>query len=171
MVTAQPGICSDRAAPAAEFQYRWADDMTRWFLLVSVVVIVAGCSTKCELNAGLSARTGSGATDCGHAALGGDASSVDACVVTAFKNRVAFVAQYDRQGTDSKVVFGIAADVNGTVTFLLWDGDPSGGSGADPVITGDLCFGPSVNSTQGRDPSTTPPLTCASSTSLGRTCG
>ena len=145
--------------------------MTRWFLLVSAVVMVAGCSTKCELNAGLSARAGNGAADCGHAALGGDASAVDACVVTAFKNGVAFVAQYDRQGTDSKVVFGIAGDAHGTVTFLLWDGDPSGGSGAAPVISGDLCLGPSVNSTQGRDPSTTPPLTCASSTSLGRTCG
>ncbi|HEY2900099.1 MAG TPA: hypothetical protein VGL59_05970 [Polyangia bacterium] len=125
-----------------------ADDMARWFLLVSVVIMGAGCSTKCELNAGLSARAGSGATDCGHAALGGDASSVDACVVTSFKNGVAFVAQYDRQGTDSKVVFGIAGDAHGAVTFLLWDGDPSGGSGVDPVISGDLCLGPSVNSTQ-----------------------
>ncbi len=133
---------------------------------------IAGCaSSKCELRAGLSARAGSGAKDCGHATLGGDASAVDACVVGAFQSGVPFVAQYDRQGTDSRIVFGIAGDVHGTVTFLLWDGDPSGGAGADPVISEDLCVSPAVNADATRDPSITPPLTCASSTSLGRTCG
>ena len=110
--------------------------------LLMLCVMVVGCSSECDLAKGLTARSGGGATDCGHAVLGTDASSVDACVVSAFENGTAFVAQYDRMGSDSKVVFGIAGDVNGQVTFLLWDGDPSGGSGVDPVISGNLCVGP-----------------------------
>jgi hypothetical protein len=91
--------------------------------------------------------------------------------VSAFENGTAFVAQYDRMGSDSRVVFGIAGDLNGQVTFLLWDGDPSGGSGADPAISGTLCVGPSVDSSSTRDPFVAPPLTSASTTTLGRTCG
>lgn len=146
--------------------------MMQWLpILFALVLVSAGCSPKCDLSEGLRARAGSGAKDCGHVAVGADATSVDACVVAAFQSGVAFVAQYERRGTDSKVVFGIAGDAHGTVTFLLWDGDPSGGSGADPVISGDVCLAPSVNSDQTRDPSMIPPLTCASTTSLGRTCG
>jgi hypothetical protein len=143
--------------------------MTRWFLTLSLVVV--GCSSECDLAKGLAARSGGGATNCGHAVLGTDASPVDACVVSAFANGTAFLAQYDRMGTDSTVVFGIAGDVTGQVTFLLWDRDPSGGSGADPVISGNLCVGPSVDSSSMRDAFVAPPLTCASTTSLGRTCG
>jgi hypothetical protein len=143
--------------------------MMRWLLTLSVVVV--GCSSECDLAKGLTARSGRGATNCGHAVLGTDASPVDACVVSAFENGTAFVAQYDRVGSDSRVVFGIAGDVNGQVTFLLWDGDPSGGSGADPVISGNLCVGPSVDSSSMRDPFVAPPLTCTSTTSLGQTCG
>ncbi|MEO8212339.1 MAG: hypothetical protein ABI560_04065 [Myxococcales bacterium] len=120
---------------------------------------------------GLTARSGGGATNCGHAVLRTDASPVDACVVSAFENGTPFVAQYDRMGTDSRVVFGIAGDANGQVTFLLWDGDPSGGSGAGPAISGNLCVGPSVDSSLMRDPFVASPLTCTSTTSLGRTCG
>ncbi len=143
--------------------------MMRWLLTLSVVVI--GCSSNCDLAKGLTARSGSDATNCGHAVLGTDASPVDACVVSAFEDGTAFVAQYDRMGSDSKVVFGIVGDVNGQVTFLLWDGDPSGGSGADPVISGTLCVGPAVDSSSMRDPFVAAPLTCTSTTSLGRSCG
>jgi hypothetical protein len=144
--------------------------MMRLVLTLSVVATV-GCSSPCDLRSGLTARAGGGATDCGHAVLGTDASPVDACVVTAFEGGMAFVAQYDRMGADSRVVFGIAGDASGHVTFLLWDGDPSGGSGADAVISGDLCLDPSVDSSSTRDPFVVPPLTCGSTTSLGRTCG
>jgi hypothetical protein len=150
-------------------QYRWTDKMMRWFLTLAVMVV--GCSSECDLAKGLTARSGDGATNCGHALLGTDASLVDACVVSAFENGMAFVAQYDRMGTDSKVVFGIAGDVNGQVTFLLLDGDPRGGSGVDPVISGTLCVGASVDSSSMRDPFVAAPLTCTSTTSLGRACG
>jgi hypothetical protein len=135
------------------------------------VLLAIGCSSQCDLSAGLAARAGSDATECGHAVLGADATSVDACVVTAFQRGKAFVARYDRMGTDSKVVFGIAGDASGRVTFLLWDGDPSGGSGAGAVISGDVCVDPVVDSSPSRDPFVSPPLTCTSTTSLGRTCG
>jgi hypothetical protein len=144
--------------------------MARSLLALSVMATV-GCSSECDLRSGLAARAGKGAIDCGHAALGTDASQVDACVVTAFESGMAFVAEYDRMGTDSRVVFGLAGDVDGHVTFLLWDGDPSGGSGADAAISGDLCVEPSVDASPMRDPFVAPPLTCASTTSLGRTCG
>ena len=144
--------------------------MTRWLITLSVAVAV-GCSSNCDLSAGLRARAGSGAVNCGHVGLGTDPSPVDACVVTAFESGAAFVAQYDRMGSDSRVVFGIAGDGNGNVTFLLWDGDPSGGSGADPVISGDRCVDPSVDLSSTRDPFVSPPVTCMSTTSLGRTCG
>jgi len=81
------------------------------------------------------------------------------------------MAQYDRRGIDSKVVFGLAADSQGKVTFLLFDGDPSGGSGAEPVVTGDLCVEPSLDASSERDPFLAAPITCVSTTSLGHTCG
>src|SRR5436190_1201877 len=89
-------------------------------------------AATCNLEADLAARAGSGATDCGHARLDASTASVDDCVVRAFGNHAAFFAQYDRRGTDSQVVFGLVGDSSGRVTFLLWDGDPSGGSGAPP---------------------------------------
>ena len=140
-------------------------------ILVVAGSAMVGCSSRCDLTTSLSSLTGGAAKDCGHVTLGADASVVDACVVSAFENQTPFVAQYDRQGTDSKVVFGIAGDAHGTVTFLLWDGDPSGGSGADPVVSGDACVAPAVSSDPARDPALTPPLTCGSTSSLGRTCG
>lgn len=149
-------------------------------LLAAVLLVAAGCSSKtvqsdsgteCDLTAGLRGIAGNDAIDCGYAVVGTDASPVDACVVSAFASGTAFLARYDRQGIDSQVVFGIAGDVDGQVTFLLWDGDPSGGSGAAPVISGLLCTAPSVDSSPMRDPFATPPVTCTSITSVGRTCG
>jgi hypothetical protein len=147
--------------------------MTRWLLMLSVMLSV-GCSappSECDLMTGLTMRTGGAATNCGHAVLGTDASPVDACVIASFEKGTPFVAQYDRAGIDSKVVLGIASDINGQVAFLLWDSDPSGGSRVGSVITGNLCVGPSVDSSSPRDPFTTPPLKCTSATPLGRTCG
>jgi hypothetical protein len=140
-----------------------------WALLLMVMV---GCSSKqCDLFPQLRSRAGAGAVDCGYAVLNGDPQPVDRCVLDSFTGKASFIARYDRRGTDSKVVFGIAGDAQGTVTFLLWDGDPSGGSGADPVISGTECVGPTPDLSTNRNSYTTPPLTCTSSTSLGRTCG
>jgi len=142
------------------------------FLWALQLTVMVGCSSKqCDLVSQLRSRAGDGAVDCGHAVLNGNPLPVDSCVLDSFAAKVAFIAQYDRQGTDSKVVFGVAGDAQGIVTFLLWDGDPSGGSGADPVISGTDCVAAAPDLSANRDSYATPPLTCTSSTSLGQTCG
>src|SRR5689334_15896638 len=107
-----------------------------WWVLPFHLVLAIGCSSECQLIDGLRDRSGSGARNCGHVALGADRSAVDSCVLLAFENRAPFFAMYDGQGDDSQVAFGIAADAKGTVTFLYWDSDPSGGSNADAVVHG-----------------------------------
>jgi hypothetical protein len=139
--------------------------------IVFLLAPMAGCGAhSCNLQAELSELAGSGAKDCGHVSLNASAASVDACVVDSFRKHAAFFAQYDRRGTDSKVVFGLVGNVSGEVTFLDWDGDPSGGSGEDPVITENRCKSPSVDTSSARDASTTPAIACRSTVSLGRTC-
>jgi hypothetical protein len=119
----------------------------------------------------LAARAGNNATDCGYAVLGSDASPVDACITDAFNGGTAFYARYDRNGTDSKTVFGIAEDAGGNMTFLLWDSDPSGGSNTGPVVDANLCVGPTLDTSPTRDSFASSPVTCTSMASLGRTCG
>ena len=152
---------------------------TRWLPALSILVVFVGCSSNdsmvrpvvaCDFAAKLKSRAGAGAMDCGHAALGGSASAVDACVVQAFQAGQAFYARYDRQGIDSAVVFGIAGDSSGNVIFMLRDSDPSGGSGAPPTLYENSCLDPAVDPSTSRDPFIAPPLTCTSSPSLGQTC-
>jgi hypothetical protein len=139
--------------------------------LALLLAVSCGHRPDCELASSLAARAGNGATDCGYAVLGSDASSVDACVTAAFNSATAFYARYDRHGTDSNVVFGIAQDAAGNVTLFLWDSDPSGGSDTGPVIDGTLCAGPALDSSPTRDAFVSSPLTCTATASLGRTCG
>jgi GrpB-like predicted nucleotidyltransferase (UPF0157 family) len=154
---------------------RWADEGTTMKWLAAMVflplTLLACGSRSCELRSELVELTGRGARDCGHVVLGADPTSTDACVRESFNNHARFFAQYDRQGTDSKLVFGLAGDSSGNVTFLDWDGDPSGGSGAPPVTTGNRCEGPSVDTSTGRDAFSTPPIACSSAASLGQICG
>jgi hypothetical protein len=56
------------------------------------------------------------------------------------------------------------------VTLLTWDGDPSGGSGADPVISATTCESPSIEASAGHDTTNALPITCESTESLGETC-
>lgn len=151
---------------------RCSNTMNR-LLCALLFTATVGCSSskQCDLVSQLRARAGDGAIDCGYAALNGDPQGVDRCVLESFAGKVAFFARYDRRGKDSKVVFGIAGDAEGQVTSLLWDGDPSGGSGAEPVISGTGCEGPAPDLSADRDSYTTPPLKCTSWMSLGRTCG
>jgi hypothetical protein len=144
--------------------------MTKWMWMIPGL-LVAGCSSDdCDLLAALRSRAGKGAVDCGHAAVGGPTTDVDACVLAAFHERRAFFARYEQQGTDSRVEAGIAADADHNVTFLLLDSDPSGGGGADPTIDAAGCVGPSVGMSS-QNAFATGPLTCASMTGFGRTCG
>jgi hypothetical protein len=145
--------------------------MKKLLWVLGLLGMVACSRKECDLVSQLRSRAGAGAVDCGYAVLNGNPQPVDGCVLDSFAAKVAFVARYDRQGIDSKVVFGIAGDTQGVVTFLLWDSDPSGGSGADPVVSGTNCVGPAPDLSANRNSYTTPPLTCTSSASLGQTCG
>jgi hypothetical protein len=127
-------------------------------------------SSTCDLSGDLRKVAGNGAKDCGHVTVGSNTAKVDACVVDAFGKHAAFFAQYDRHGTDSQITSGLAGTTSGNVALLMLDSDPSGGSGAHPVITADSCKNPSVDTSTGRDTATTLPITCASTASLGNTC-
>jgi hypothetical protein len=81
-----------------------------------------------------------------------------------------FIARYDRQGIDSQVISGLAGDSQGRVFFLLWDSAPCGGSGCNPVISEDICDGPSPDTSPTRDAAHTPPITCVGLTSRGQIC-
>jgi hypothetical protein len=149
-----------------------------WALSLLFVLACSGVSadsddsdnSACDLARELRAHAGRGATDCGVSEPLEDPSSLDECAVTAFENGMPFVARYVLQGTDSEVELGVASDDAGSVVFLLWDSDPSGGSGAGATIYGDVCHGPSVDSSPDTDP-VTPPFTCAGMSSLGKVCG
>ncbi len=140
-------------------------------LILSALSLMSCGEDSCKLEPQLQQRAGRGAKDCGHVALGASAASVDECVVEAFRSQQPFVAQYDRQGFDSRIVFGLAGDAQGNVTFLLWDSDPSGGSGDSAVISGGTCADVSVDESTTRDPATSPPLLCDSAMTNTRTCG
>jgi hypothetical protein len=142
-------------------------------LILSVSGSLVGCHPKssCDLTAQLEQRAGAGAKDCGDATSDAGIAETDECVVSRFGKNEPFFAEYQRQGTDSEVVFGISSDGKGNVAFLTYDSDPSGGSDAAPVINGDICHDPSVDSSSDRDPATTSPITCASTASVGPTCG
>jgi hypothetical protein len=138
----------------------------------SLAAAVVACGeNECDLDAALRAKAGSAAKDCGHARLGADPSSVDACVLDAFAGRMAFIARYDRQGIDSQVVSGVAGDGRGGVVLLLWDSAPCGGPGCAPALSEDTCNGPSPGLSAPRDPSQGAPFACESLTSRGQTCG
>jgi hypothetical protein len=146
--------------------------------VVSAVVtlgVVAGCTHKwtCDFDGQLKQRAGNSSRDCGHASLDSDANdaSVDDCVTLAFGKKEAFFAQYDQRGVDSKVVYGIASDGNGTVTVLQYDADPSGGSSEDPTIFASLCKTPTLDPSSPRDPGAPSPIQCVSLDVIGQTCG
>jgi hypothetical protein len=140
-------------------------------VIVPALSVMSCGGDSCELKPELLDHAGRGARDCGHVSLTSSAAEVDECVVEAFRNHEAFVAEYDREGEDSRVVFGLAGDAEGNVSFLWWDSDPSGGSGEPAVISGGTCTNASVDTSTTRDPESNPPLICDSEFSIGRTCG
>lgn len=147
----------------------------RTFALASLsCLVVASCSSTppCELHAKLLERAGSGAKDCGHVAIGTDRATVDACVLDAYEKHRPFVAQYDQQGIDSRVIDGLASDAAGHLTVLGYDGDPSGGGGAPPRIEGFVCVNPSTATASTTTlPSSSEPFACESRTPIDPLCG
>ena len=96
---------------------------------------------------------------------------MDACVVAAFGSHTPFFAQYEVMGTDSQIITGVSGDSSGKVTFMGYDSDPSGGSGAKPVLNAYVCENPAVDTLVGQTGFGAPPIKCGSATPLGRLCG
>lgn len=128
------------------------------------------CSDSCELSDDLRLFAGDGARDCGVVEPADDRSQVDACVAEAFEAGVAFIARYERQGTDSKVITAVASNTEGTVKLFLWDSAPCGGPGCDPVTDVQSCEGPSLTQETSEDPNALP-ITCEDYGLTQRVCG
>jgi hypothetical protein len=144
-----------------------------WLVALSCFLLTScgSDSPPCELGAQLAARAGGGAKDCGHALLDSDPAPVNTCVVDSFGNHASFVAQIDQRGIDSRVITGIARDTAGQLTFLSYDGDPSGGGGARPRIDAFVCVNPSIDMSSSPENSQTAPFVCESQKAIGVICG
>jgi hypothetical protein len=94
----------------------------------------------------------SGRVDCGHVAIDASTAATDQCIADRSAAGTPFFARYDVQGVDSRVALGVVRDPQGQTSVLLWDSDPSGGSGAPARITESVCGG---------DPPVQTPLTRA----------
>jgi hypothetical protein len=133
-------------------------------------LLLLGCDNSCELDSDLHLFAGDGARDCGIVELGGDPSEVDACVVEAFEAERAFIARYQVQGTDSKVVTALASNTVGDVKLFQWDSAPCGGPGCDPVTDVQSCFEPSLTLVSEENPNALP-ISCERHGVPERICG
>lgn len=110
-----------------------------------LLAALPGCPTPrdCELAEIAAALAGSGATDCGHVAIGGDGTDEGACAIAAFEAGEPFFVIYDLQGIDSSISAATVFD-GSTLYSLYRDSDPSGGSGVGAVVTESVCTSGSV---------------------------
>jgi len=72
-------------------------------------------------------EAGPHAIDCGHLDVAEDRSGVNSCIDRAAKAHSPFIARYEVQGIDSRVMEGIAANDKGEFFRLMYDSDPGGG--------------------------------------------
>ena len=147
--------------------------LLRTALGCSILVLLGACNSRatCNLPGQLEYQAGGGAIDCGHATAD-DTADVDQCVIAAFGQELAFFAQYDLQGKDSKLTLGISRDGSGEVTLFQLDENPSGGAGkSNAVIDSYTCSEPTLDPTSKREPPNVTPVVCKSVTSIGRACG
>lgn len=141
-------------------------------LLASIAL--AGCGSSapaCDLDTLLRARARAGAVDCGRVAVGASSTTVDQCVADQSAAGAPFFAHYDAQGIDSQVAYGVVRDPNGQTSVLLWDSDPSGGSGSPARITEYVCGGDPPVQTQLTNPGTNAAADCTVATSTDLACG
>ena len=157
-------VSTPRSLPAAR--------LVAWAVIASAgSITLSGCgsSSACDLDVVLRSRVGAGAVDCGHVAVGAPATVTDQCVADQTAAGTPFFARYDAQGTDSRIAFGVVRDPGGRTWVLLWDSDPSGGSGAPGVITENVCSGDPTVGASGAGVSG-PPVHCTAATSTDLVC-
>ena len=136
-------------------------------------IATAGCgssSAVCDLDALLRRRAGAGAVDCGHVAIGASSAATDQCIADQTAAGTPFFAHYDEQGIDSRVALGVVRDPQGQTSVLLWDSDPSGGSGAPARITESVCGGDPPVQTPMTNPDGFPVVSCTVETSTDLAC-
>ncbi len=142
--------------------------------LVTASLALVGCGSAapaCDLDTLLRARAGARAVDCGRVTLGAPSMTTDQCVADQGAAGAAFYAHYDVQGIDSRVAFGVVRDPSGQTSVMLWDSDPSGGSGAPARITEYVCGGDPPVQTQLTDPGSPTVAGCTVTTSTDLACG
>lgn len=109
--------------------------------LLGIWFVLASC--ECSLHDEAFELAGDGATDCGHVPVGASAAAAFECALVAMETHAAFVIRLELRGTDSHVVQAWVGQKDGDVFHLLYDGDPSGGSGVGARIERWTCLGPS----------------------------
>jgi hypothetical protein len=142
---------------------------SKWLLLLLAGACFA-CSDQCELNDDLHLFAGEAARDCGSVGLDDDRAKVDGCVADAFDAGAPFIARYEQQGVDSKVVMAVAANTEGKVKLFQWDSAPCGGTGCDAVTDVRSCEGPALSEETSDDPLALP-ITCERVGLPQRICG
>lgn len=135
-----------------------------------LALIVTACD-ECSLEGSIDQIAAKDSIDCGYAPLRRDRSAIDECVISAFGRGVPFSARYQRMGIDSTVVSGIVYSIDGTLTFLHFDSDPSGSNGDAPVVDEFSCNNPRLTPDPENRPEGTDPFDCDKVSSKGRVCG
>lgn len=127
-----------------------------------------GCSHDCALDDDLRLFAGDAALDCGTAT--DDPTDVDACATGAFADGTAFIARYQQQGDDSKLLTAVAMNSAGTVKVFRWDSSPCGGGSCSPVTDVQTCEGPAL-ATMTSENVNALPIECEALGLAQRTCG
>lgn len=145
--------------------------MTHAFWPVAVASLaVWGCSSDCNVDDDLRLFAGDAALDCGTADESHPRAAVDACASDAFDAGTAFLARYQAQGTDSRLLTAVAMNSAGKVKIFRWDSSPCGGGSCSPVTDVQACEGPSSSMMSSEDPNALP-ISCASLGLAQRVCG
>ena len=100
----------------------------RYILIVVLVAILSlnGCSKdepQVIAYKYLRQISGENAIDCGYVRFGDNAAVTNQCVVNAYKKHQPFVARYDVEGVDSRLIFGLAGDGTEKVVSVKYDGE------------------------------------------------
>lgn len=141
-----------------------------WLLSLGALALF-GCSNDCDVDESTRLFAGDSAVDCGTADAAHDRGKIDECATTAFAAGTAFIARYQQQGTDSKLLTAVAMNTDGKVKVFRWDSSPcGGGSSCSPVTDVQSCEGPTVATQTSDDPNALPIL-CDSLGLAERVCG
>jgi hypothetical protein len=93
---------------------------------VVMLLVFSGCTSDKPASVSykyLRQVGGERARDCGYVHLGEVPSNTNQCVLDSYRSHQAFVARYDVQGLDSRLIVGLAGDGTGKVVSIGYDGE------------------------------------------------